>query len=140
MKHSNQRKNMVIAGTLTTLVLAVVLAFGGGRTTTESVKANLTPVEVTTTNNPVAVDAQYLQSLQAQNSELTNALHTMQAREQQYRTQIDLANQSIEQLQSQVTSTSYGGQYENEDNEEHEHEYEREHEEEDEHGYEENDD
>ncbi|MCA9957856.1 MAG: hypothetical protein KC443_02410 [Anaerolineales bacterium] len=104
-------KGIIAAGTLTGLVLLTVLALGF---------RNAGAAKETTVNTATAVTTpQQLQDMQTYTTQLEDALQTMQAREAQYQQQIEAANQTIHQLQSQ-SSTAPTGNYWSE-HEEHEH-------------------
>ena len=96
----NRIKGILAAGTLTGLVLITILALGWD--SVGGAAAN-TPVEPAAIVQPMATDAG---ALQAQNVQLQNVLQTMQAREAQYQAQIEAANQTITQLESQPVAQS----------------------------------
>ncbi len=96
----NRIKGILAAGTLTGLVLITILALSWGNVSGAAANAPAEPAAIV---QPMATDAA---TLQAQNVQLQNALQTMQAREAQYQAQIEAANQSITQLQSQPVAQS----------------------------------
>jgi hypothetical protein len=100
--HSNRLKNILAAGALTGLVLATVIAFAWRDLGQADAAATDTqPVTVTATSVEEDVNA-----LQAENQQLRDALVTMQEREQQYQTQLEMANQTILQLQAGTGNTT----------------------------------
>ena len=102
MQDRKRVTNMLIAGTLTVLMLTVFLAFRGNDTAVVETNAALND-EVT--NNTLALQAQ-VEALQAQNAELREAITTLQAREAEYQTQIEAANQTINELSQSGTLAS----------------------------------
>lgn len=116
MQNRTRLTNLLLAGTLTALVLAVFLTFGGAGTETAVADAPETsaPVAVVEETTPIISEAdraalqEQIQALQAQNQELRNALALMQERETQYQAQIETANQTITELQAQAKTVAGG--------------------------------
>lgn len=120
MKNRKRLTNMLIAGTLTALLLTVFLAFRGENTAVAEASAITqtavsVPIDVDTTDT-AALQAQ-IESLlaqnaayQAQNEELRTAVQTLQAREAEYRSQIEAANQTINQLSAQGNGLAVEGE------------------------------
>lgn len=81
MQNRTRLTNLLLAGTLTALVLAVFLTFGGAGTETAVADAPETsaPVAVVEETTPIISEAdraalqEQIQALQAQNQELRNA-------------------------------------------------------------------
>ncbi|MEZ4592857.1 MAG: hypothetical protein R3D55_17185 [Chloroflexota bacterium] len=85
MQNRKKVTNMLIAGTLTLLMLTVFLAFRGtavADTALQETAVVTTTVEVS--DDTAALQAQ-VEALLAQNTELREAISTMQAREAKYR-------------------------------------------------------
>lgn len=135
-------KAIFVAGGLTGLVLVTVLVLGlrsagaaneGG--VLGAVSAPAAPEEALGMNDtaaaPASVDAAQLRTLLGQNQQLRGAVETMQAREREYQRQIEAANRTIDQLQSQPVSqgapTSYEEEHDDDDDEHEEHQWEGEH-------------
>jgi len=128
----NRMKAILAAGTLTGLILVTGLAFGWGRGPDTETAAEAPVVAPELIVNPVVMPAgtdtavagpetpaqieaaaagqqavtaaQEAQAYQAYAAELEAALQTMQAREAEYRQQIETANQTVLQLQDQLNS------------------------------------
>jgi hypothetical protein len=86
-------KHLLVAGILTGLGLATVVAFTWHDASQADTAATRTTASLTT-SAPAGTDA-----LQAENKQLRHAFATMQAREEEYRTQLEAANRAIVQLQ-----------------------------------------
>lgn len=111
MQNRKKVTNMLIAGTLTVLMLTVFLAFRGAGTAVADTNAGETAVVTTTveiSDDSAALQAQ-VEALQAQNVELREAVTTMQAREAEYQAQIEAANQTINEL-SQSGTLAFGSE------------------------------
>ncbi len=126
MENRKRITNILIAGTLTIFMLAVFLAFRSSGETVSADEGSLT-AESTVEDaaaelvgeqeaNIVALQAQF-ESLQAQNSayaeqneELRSAVITLQERESEYQTQIEEANQTINDLSAQAGGFTQGDQ------------------------------
>lgn len=94
-------KGIIAAGTLTGLIVITIFALGfRNANAAQSTQTNPTDTTTIVTTAP----DQTTQDMQAYTAELETALQTMQARELQYRQQIDTANQTIQQLQTQNTA------------------------------------
>jgi len=118
MQNRKRLTNVLIAGTLTVLVLTMFLAFRGGGTAvaetstiSEPTSAATTSADTTavTTNADIATLQAQIEALQAQNTELRTAVETMQEREAEYQRQIEIANQTITELSAQTGSLAVGG-------------------------------
>lgn len=123
MQNRKRLTNVLIAGTLTVLVLTMFLAFRGGGTAvaetstiseptiSEPTSAATTSADTTavTTNTDIATLQAQIEALQAQNTELRTAVETMQEREAEYQRQIEIANQTITELSAQTGSLAVGG-------------------------------
>lgn len=138
----NRTKGILAAGTLTGLVLVTLLALGFGnlKGSTDQEKTAVSDPTPVIIQQPIdnSGDEAALQAWQDYTTDLENTVSTMQAREREYQTQLDSANQTIIQLQDQVNSANaaasrapayfeddddeYEGQEEGEDHEENEHE------------------
>lgn len=100
MRPNNRIKNLLIAGAVTGLLLATLLALGFRGTVRAAedpagnVQPQTLPADMTTTN------------LQAENAQLRSAVNTLLNREGQYQQQLELANQTILQLQSQLSQAN----------------------------------
>lgn len=111
MKNRTRITNILIAGTLTAMILIVFLGFKG--VSTAIAKANSTDQTadvqiVGDYNTDVAALEAQIESLQAQNNELRSAVQTMQEREAEYQNQIDMANETISELSAQNNSLAAG--------------------------------
>lgn len=104
MQNRKRLTNLLIAGTLTVLLLTVYLAFRGGDT---AVAASTTVEQTAVTATSAAFQSQ-IEALQAQNTELRSAVQTLQAREAEYQQQIESANQTINELSAQSSSLAAG--------------------------------
>ena len=111
MQNRKRLTNILIAGTLTGLVLVVFLAFRGGETAVAEtdVTGQTAVIEMVAADSTdsAALQAQ-IEALQAQNEELRAAIETMQARETEYQNQIEAANQTINELSAQGGSLALG--------------------------------
>lgn len=112
MQNRKRLTNILIAGTLTALILSVFLAFRGTNTAvadTASVEtAVVETISLEATEDVAALQAQ-VDALQAQNTELRELLTTMQAREAEYQVQIESANQTINEM-SQSGTFGFGSE------------------------------
>lgn len=98
----NQRlKPFLMAGALTGLVLATIVAFTWSGAT---VSEDTTPPAIMQENSPTASSSAVLQ---AENAQLRSLLNTMQEREKSYHAQLEAANRSIMQLQDTVRMTPH---------------------------------
>lgn len=120
MQNRKRITNILIAGTLTAMVLVVFLAFRGGDETVALEVENTAEAAVVEMIGDYETDMAALQaqieSLQeqnaayaAQNEELRAAVTTLQARESEYQAQIEAANQTINEL-SQTESLAFSDQ------------------------------
>lgn len=112
MQDRKRLTNILIAGTLTVLMLTVFLAFRGTNTAVADTTMAATAVVQTTDDlsDDVATLQAQVEALQAQNSELREALTTMQSREAEYQAQIEAANQTITELSAQSGTLAFGGE------------------------------
>lgn len=121
MQNRKRIINILIAGTLTALLLTVVLAFRGGNEAVAQAGDNAAQVATVEMVGNYETDIAALQaqvdSLQeqnaayaAQNEELRAAVTTLQAREDEYQAQIETANQTIDELAAQSGSLAFGAQ------------------------------
>ncbi|MCC6602951.1 MAG: hypothetical protein IT327_07065 [Anaerolineae bacterium] len=112
MQDRKRLTNILIAGTLTVLILTVFLAFRGTNTAVADTTVVETAVGQTTDDlsDDVATLQAQVEALQAQNSELREALTTMQSREAEYQAQIEAANQTITELSAQSGTLAFGGE------------------------------
>jgi len=98
-------KGILVAGTLTGLVLVTALALGFGRVRAMPAEGTALAQTGDGITSPVTNDleiGQQLQAWQAYSVKLEQTIQIMQARETQYQLQIDLANQTILQLQDEI--------------------------------------
>lgn len=116
MRHERLR-NILAAGALTGLVLATILAFGWQ-------DARRTEAQDDVRREAGAVPAE--DALRAENEQLRQAVDTLQQREGAYQSQIEVANQTIRQLEG-TGSGRFEDDDEWEEDEEHEHEEHEEH-------------
>ena len=86
--NSSQIRNILAAGTLTGLVMVMFFVFGPGLQSSEA-----------------AADTSAMDAIQAQNAELATVVQNYQAREAAFQQQIEAANQTIQQLQSNTSMT-----------------------------------
>lgn len=112
MQDRKRLTNILIAGTLTVLMLTVFLAFRGTNTAVADTTMAATAVVQTTDDlsDDVATLQAQVEALQAQNSELREALTIMQSREAEYQAQIEAANQTITELSAQSGTLAFGGE------------------------------
>jgi len=112
MQDRKRLTNILIAGTLTVLMLTVFLAFRGTNTAVADTTVVETAVVQTTDDlsDDVATLQAQVEALQAQNSELREALTIMQSREAEYQVQIEAANQTITELSAQSGTLAFGGE------------------------------
>jgi hypothetical protein len=128
----NRTKGILVAGTLTGLVLVTILALGFGNLQAKSaedtaVAPAAAEVALPQTNGLAAEEA--LQAWQDYSTELEQTVRTMQDRDTAYQQQLDAANQTILQMQDQINSANNApAYYDDDDDDRYEHE-EREHEE-----------
>ncbi len=119
----NRHKGILAVGAFTGLIFITLLALGLGSLgavadggTAVPQEANQLPQSQTT--NLAADEA--LKAWQQYSAELEETVRTMQNREGTYQSQIDIANQTILQLQDQInatdSATSGGETYTNDDN------------------------
>lgn len=120
MQNRKRLTNLLIASTLTVLLLVVFLAFRNGGNTAALETTNTTDTAIVEMVGDYETDIAALQaqveSLQtqnaayvAQNDELRTAVTTLQAREGEYQAQIEAANQTIEELSAQGGNLAMGG-------------------------------
>jgi hypothetical protein len=117
--HNNRLKNILAAGAVTGILLATFIAFAW-RDLGQADAAAMGSQSVTETAPSAAQDSS---ALQAENQQLRDVLATMQEREQQYQAQLEMANQTILQLQAgtgNVTGNSAALTFGEREHEEHE--------------------
>lgn len=130
MKNNNRLYNLLAAGSIT-LLLALTFflfrgdgfgtAFGAAHSwigTTPVVLTSSSVVDSAVTSDQAANSTQMapaqdaaVTTLQAQNAKLTQMLQVMQAREKQYQTQLDAANQALQTNQAQVAPAYEGDEH-----------------------------
>ncbi len=122
MRNRKRLTNILIAGTLTVLMLTVFLAFRGSDTPVAEAEAtNIDETAVTELVGEYETDIAALQAqveslqaqnaaYQAQNEELRTAVTTLQERESEYQAQIETANQTINELSAQNNNLAMGGE------------------------------
>ncbi|MFN2135664.1 MAG: hypothetical protein ACK2UK_06900 [Candidatus Promineifilaceae bacterium] len=120
MENRKRITNILIAGSLTLLILAVFFAFRGGSETTAALEAAAASEKPTVElqgsyDADIAALQAQVEDLQAQNDayakqneELRAAMTTLQQRESAYLAQIKAANQTINQLSAQGGSQAQG--------------------------------
>ncbi len=106
----NRKSGILAAGTLTGLVVIIILVFGmSGLNAAENNSTALPPVVEPLTVDQPAVDATHSESLQAwqtYSSDLEKAVETLQTREGQYQAELNAANETILQLQDQINTAN----------------------------------
>ena len=130
MKNNSRLYNLLAAGSLTVLLLLTFVLFQNNRfggeadaATTTSTETTVLPVvssaplvdtsvDTSVNSSAVVTDTQAntdqtLNTLQAQNKKLLQAVQIMQAREEQYQTQLNNASQALEKLQTQNSLQGY---------------------------------
>lgn len=118
MQNRTRLTNLLIAGTLTVLLLVVFLAFRGGDTSAsaseDTGQTAVSELADEDTADIAALQTQ-IESLQAQiaaytarNEELRTAVKTFQEREIEYQNQIEAANQTINELSTQNGNLAAG--------------------------------
>lgn len=103
----NRTRGILIAASLTGLVLVTVLALGFGRAIANSNDAATLPAsgpEVSTTGTSQGDLQQQVEAWQQYSQKLEQTVRTMQERETQYQQQLASANQAIVQLQDELNS------------------------------------
>lgn len=111
----DRTKSIIIAGTLTGLVLITFLAFGfkglNPFSTPDNASALAQPTSDTLSQiQESSANAEALQSWQQYSHELEQAVQVLQQREANYQAQIEMANQTIMQLQEQLNAVNAGQQ------------------------------
>ncbi len=120
MKNRKRLTNILIAGTLTVLLLTVFLAFRNENTAVAETNSTeqTAVIELTgETDADMAALQTQIERLQAQNAayqaqneELRTAVTTLQERETEYQAQIETANQTINELSAQSNTMAMGGE------------------------------
>ena len=103
----NRTKGIVIAASLTGLVLITILALGFGRATADSNDAaSISPSapQSSTTGTGQGDLQQQVDAWQRYSHELEQTVRILQSREAQYQQQLDSANRTIVQLQDELNS------------------------------------
>ena len=124
----NKMKGIIAAGTLTGLVLITIVAFGFRGVDAQNDSISTPVIEDVTLVQPTndASGQEAVQAWQDYSSELETAVKTMQAREAQYQNELNTANQTINNLQTQLNQNNQGNvnvrvnRYEEHEHEEHE--------------------
>lgn len=101
----NRTKSIIIAASLTGLVLITILALGFGKVGANSVKDVSLPPAATQSSSAGMSNEELQQELQAwqqYSRELEQTVRVMQGREGQYQQQLDTANQVILQLEEEI--------------------------------------
>ena len=104
----SNHKGVLIAGVLSGLLIISLLVAGLGNikaVANNNSTAVPQPTQQTQQISNVS-DQEALQAWQQYSAELEQAVLTLQSRENNYRTQIDLANQTILQLQDQLNAAN----------------------------------
>jgi len=106
----NRKSGILAAGTLTGLVVIIILVFGmGGLNAAENNSTALPPTsDAIVVDQPTAdtTNSESLQTWQTYSSELENAVETLQTREGQYQAELNAANETIIQLQDQINTAN----------------------------------
>ena len=122
MRRRTRITNILIAGTLTAILLTLFLAFRGqNAVAVEAVTVSTNEAALVEMVGDYETDIATLQaqieSLQAQNSayatqneELRTAVTTLQARESEYQSQIETANATINELSAQTSGLAQSGE------------------------------
>jgi predicted nucleic acid-binding Zn-ribbon protein len=117
----NRLKGMIVAGTLTGLILitVIVLSIRNANAAAESVSA---PVSIIQDQPDASLSGEEaVQAWQTYSTELENTIRVMQDREGQYQTELEAANATILDLQDQLNNANQTSSYrEHEEHEEHE--------------------
>jgi hypothetical protein len=107
----NRMRALLLAGGLTGLVLATMLALGLGPDQSVAATGGLVAAStagMTPEINPTEVSSTNVDALLEQNRQLRDALKVMQARETQYLRQIEQANQALGQTRRSAVATTDG--------------------------------
>jgi hypothetical protein len=98
-------KSILVAGTFTGLVLVAALVLGFGNFRAKAVEDTAAPIPAEEISPPPTDGLeieQALQEWQTYSAELEQTVRTMQDRETAYQQQLDVANQTIVQLQNEI--------------------------------------
>ena len=101
----NRTKGIIVAATLTGLLLITILALGFGKVATKSAESAASTPNATELTSSDATNEQLRQELnswQEYSKQLEQTVRIMQGREAQYQQQLESANQVIVQLQDQI--------------------------------------
>ncbi len=104
----NRLKGILVAGTLTGLVLITILALGFDKVRAKPVENTAVTLARPGNSSPATSDTEIKQELQAwqtYSAELEQTVRILQEREAQYQQQLDSANQIIVQLQNELNRT-----------------------------------
>jgi hypothetical protein len=122
----NRKRGIVVAGTLTALMLISILAMGFGKlqanTTGEDGAISPSSAELNLPQTGSMTNAEALKAWQTYSTDLENTVRTMQEREALYQQQLDVANQTILQMQDQINTANSGPAGFDNERFEHEHE------------------
>lgn len=106
----NRKSGILAAGTLTGLVVIIILVFGMGSLNAAENNSTVLPpaANALTGEQPTAdtTNSESLQAWQTYSGELENAVETLQTREGQYQAELNVANQTILQLQDQINAAN----------------------------------
>lgn len=106
----NRKSGILAAGTLTGLVLIIILIFGmSGLNAAENNSTTLpSAADAIVVDQPTAntTNSETLQAWQTYSSELENTVETLQRREGQYQAELNTANETILQLQDQINAAN----------------------------------
>ncbi|WP_420627615.1 hypothetical protein [Candidatus Leptofilum sp.] len=117
----NRTKGILLAGSVTGLILIALLAFGLPVRSLEQQQLQEVPTNSLDTAAPSGLDG-----LEATNAELEAALRLMQERENAYQQELEAANQAILDMQDAAQQPVYEEDYEDEEHDEDDYEYEEE--------------
>ncbi len=121
-----EHKRTIAVGAFAGILIITLFALGFGNLGADNSSVSAGLATTTQTIDTTAPNTTDPDALQQYNAELEQALRTMQERETTYRTQLDLANQTIVQMQDQMNSPQasqfFRGDDDHDDHEEREHE------------------
>lgn len=115
-------KRILATGAFAGILIVTLLAMGFGNLGANNNSAESGLPLATQSLDSIAPNSTDAEALQQYSTELEQALRTMQERETTYRTQLDLANQTIVEMQDQLTSPTmnrYSGDDDHEAHDDH---------------------